>query len=285
MIDLHCHILPGIDDGPQSFEQAVEMCRMAAAAGCEAMVATPHQRKSDWWNCDRAALAALRRRLQEAVGPAPRILGGGEIRVDLRLLAEILAMREDDAHGPLPLAGSRYLLLEFGSEAGLPEAADLVHELSVAGWRPVLAHPEFIHWMAADPPVVAHLVSLGALAQVTAMSLTGDFGRRAQADASRLVEMGLVHFVASDAHDLKRRPPGLMRAWDAIAGRWGEVAARELLADNPRAVVAGLPLPSQVHAGPREPAGHDEGGEGDEANAAGEAAEVAAPLRFTPLTR
>jgi protein-tyrosine phosphatase len=276
MIDLHCHILPGIDDGPRSLEQAVEMCRMAAAAGCEALVATPHQRKSDWWNGDREALAALRRQLQEAVGPAPRILGGGEIRVDPRLLAEILALREDDAHGPLPLAGSRYLLLEFGPEAGVAEAADLVHELSVAGWRPVLAHPEFIHWMAADPPAVAHLVSLGALAQVTAMSLTGDFGRRAQADASRLVEMGLVHFVASDAHDLKRRPPGLARAWEAIAERWGEETASELLADNPRAVVAGLPLPSQAHARPGEPAGH------------GDPTEIGPPspaLRFIPSTR
>jgi protein-tyrosine phosphatase len=245
MIDLHCHVLPGIDDGAHSLEQAVEMCRLAAAAGCEALVATPHQRKGDWWNCDRQALAALRGRLQEAVGPAPRILGGGEIRVDSRLLAEMLALREDDAHGPLPLAGSRYLLLEFGGEAGLPEAADLVHELAVAGWRPVLAHPELIHWLA-DPAAVAHLVSLGALAQVTAMSLTGDFGRRAQADASRLVELGLAHFVASDAHDLRRRPPGLRRAWDAIAARWGEEAARELLADNPRAVIADQPLPSST---------------------------------------
>jgi len=272
MIDLHCHVLPGIDDGPQSLEQALEMCRLAAADGCEALVATPHQRKSDWWNCDRAALAALRRRLQEAVGPTPRILAGGEIRVDPRLLAEMLALSEDDAHGPLPLAGSRYLLLEFGSDAGLPEAADLVHELSVAGWRPVLAHPEFIHWMARDTAAVAHLASLGAVAQVTAMSLTGDFGRRAQADASRLIEMGLVHFVASDAHDVARRPPGLRRAWDAITERWGEEAARELLVDNPRAVVADRPLPSLAPAGPGE------------AGEPGDPAEVRAALRFAPLT-
>jgi len=258
MIDLHCHILPGIDDGPQSLEQAVEMCRLAAARGCEAVVATPHQRKGDWWNCERATLAALRQKVQDAAGPVPRLLAGGEIRVDRHLLAEMMDWREDAAQGPLALAGSRYLLLEFGPEAGLPEAADLVHELVVAGWHPVLAHPEFIHWMGAEPATVAELVSLGALAQVTAMSLTGDFGRRAQADASRLVEMGLVHFVASDAHDLRRRPPDLRKAWDAIAARWGEEAARELLADNPRAVVAGLPLSSAmvrpVPAGTPEPA-------------------------------
>jgi protein-tyrosine phosphatase len=248
MIDLHCHVLPGIDDGAHTLEEAAEMCRLAAAGGCEALVATPHQRKGEWWNCDRAALAGLRRRLQEAVGPRPRILAGGEIRVDARLLAEMLELdrHQEPTQGPLPLAGSRYLLLEFGPEGGPEQAEELVHELSVAGWRPVVAHPEFIHWLASAPATVARLVSLGALAQVTAMSLTGDFGRRAQADASRLVDQGLAHFVASDAHDLRRRPPGLRRAWDAITARWGEAVAQELLADNPRAVVAGQPLPAQT---------------------------------------
>ena len=93
MIDLHCHILPEIDDGARSLEQAAEMCRAAAAAGCEALVATPHQRRGEWWNCDRRALDLLRRRLQQAVGPAPRILLGGEIRVDSGLLAEMMAWR------------------------------------------------------------------------------------------------------------------------------------------------------------------------------------------------
>jgi protein-tyrosine phosphatase len=327
MIDLHCHVLPGIDDGPRTLEEAAEMCRLAAADGCEALVTTPHQRKGEWWNCDRAALAALRRRLQEAVGPRPRLLGGGEIRVDARLLADVLALRplwgrmgppgretqaqdreapaapqeqaldRDPEHGPLPLAGSRYLLLEFGPEGGLEQAAELVHELSVAGWRPVLAHPEFIHWMAAAPASVAHLVSLGALAQVTAMSLTGDFGRRAQADASRLIDMGLAHFVASDAHDSRRRPPGLRRAWETIAARWGEEAAQELLADNPRAVVADQPLPSQAGGQPgeapgtppleRPPSGESatgppRGGPAAASTPAGRPEPAAPALRFTP---
>jgi protein-tyrosine phosphatase len=248
MIDLHCHILPGIDDGARSLDQAAEMCRAAAGAGCEALVATPHQRRGEWWNCDRAELAELRRQLQEAVGPSPRILGGGEIRVDRYLLGDLLALREDAEHGPLPLAGSRYLLLEFGPDGGLPMAVDLVHELSVAGWRPVVAHPEFVHWLAEDPETLARLVSLGALAQVTAMSVTGDFGRRAQADCARWIDRGLVHFVASDAHDLVRRPPGLRRAWEAIAARWGEEAARELILDNPRAVADNRLLPSEAAA-------------------------------------
>jgi protein-tyrosine phosphatase len=246
MIDLHCHILPGIDDGAHSLDRAVEMCRAAAEAGTEALVATPHQRRGEWWNYDRATLEQLRRRLQAAVGPQPRILGGGEIRVDPQFLGEMMHWRASDSEGPLSLGGSRYLLLEFAPIAEASDAGDLVHELRVAGWRPILAHPEHISWMTEDLAVVAQLVSLGALCQVTAMSLTGDFGRRAQAKTQRLIDAGLAHFVASDAHDLLRRPPSLVRAWDAIAARWGEARARELLHDNPAAVIADRPLPAEM---------------------------------------
>jgi protein-tyrosine phosphatase len=266
MIDVHCHILPGIDDGPRTLELAVEMCHAAAAAGCEAIVATPHQRRGGWWNCDRQALAALRAQLQAAVGPAPRILPGGEIHVDPQLLGEILALRggapDDDAQGPQPLAGSRHLLIEFGATDSPVSAAHLVHELAIAGWHPVIAHPEHFPWLLKSP-ALADLVSLGALAQVTAMSVTGDFGSRAQSDTLRLIDRGLVHFVASDAHDMVRRPPGMAAAYKAIAARWGEATARQLMVDNPRALVAssgdsagdgGEPCPTRLAAAPAAPA-------------------------------
>lgn len=238
MIDLHCHILPGVDDGAQSLAEAVAMCQLAAEDGCEAMVATPHQRRGEWWNCDREHLATLARELQEAVGPLPRVLLGGEVHVDNDLLTEV-----ENGGGVLPLAGSRYLLIEFGPFGTPAESVHLIHELVVAGWRPIIAHPEFIPWLAPDPELVALLVARGALTQVTAMSLTGDFGRRPQNDAVVLLETGLVHFVASDSHGVRRRPPGLRRAYETIAGRWGEDAARRLTWDNPRAVVEDRPLP------------------------------------------
>jgi protein-tyrosine phosphatase len=255
MIDLHCHILPAIDDGARSLEEAVAMCRAAAADGCSAMIATPHQRRAGWWNCDRARLAELRRALAAAVAaelPRFQVLAGAEIRVDGQLLAEVEALAaaadRDAGTGVTPLAGSRYLLLELtGGEA--PEAAaDLVHELAVAGWRPILAHPEHIPWLAGNLGAVERLVALGALCQVTAMSITGDFGRRAQADTLRLIEAGLAHFVASDAHDLKRRPPGLSRARRAIAARWSEELAARLCTENPRAVLEDRPLPAGAAA-------------------------------------
>ena len=158
MIDLHCHILPGIDDGARSLEEAVAMCRLAADDGCEAMVATPHQRRGAWWNSDRGGARGPRRRCRRRSGPA-RVLLGGEVHVDSELLAEVEKL---PGGGILPLAGSRYLLIEFDGAGRPEEAIQLVHELAVAGWRPILAHPEFIPWLAEDPALMARLVALGA---------------------------------------------------------------------------------------------------------------------------
>jgi protein-tyrosine phosphatase len=243
MIDLHCHILPGVDDGAQSLEEAAAMCRLAAQDGCEAMVATPHQRRGEWWNCDREGLSALAGELQDAVGPGFRVYLGGEVHADSALLAEVEKL---PGGGVLPLAGSRYLLIELDSQGTATEAIHLVHGLAVAGWFPILAHPKFIPWLAADLELVERLVALGATIQVTAMSVTGDFGRRPQNDVFSLLDAGLVHFVASDSHGVRRRPPGLKRACDLIAGRWGRDLARRLVDDNPRAVVTNRPLPEPL---------------------------------------
>jgi len=250
MIDLHCHILPGVDDGARTLDEAVAMCRLAAADGCEAMIATPHQRRSEWWNDDRELLQGLARDLQAAVSSghetAFRVALGGEIHVGPGLLEEIERISSGAGGGLQPLAGSRYLLIEFDVLDTPVQAADLVHELSVSGWRPVIAHPELIPWLAKGTALLDHLVSLGATAQVTAMSLTGDFGRRPQTDALAFLDAGLVHFVASDCHSPRRRPPGLSRAYQVIAARRGDAVARRLTTDNPRAVLENRPLPAIV---------------------------------------
>jgi protein-tyrosine phosphatase len=249
MFDLHSHVLPGIDDGARDLQEAAAMCRMAAEDGCQALAATPHQRRGSWWNTDAARLAELRERLQEAVGDALSIHPGGEIHVDSDLLGEIERIPES---GILPLAGSRYLLLEFNGHERPRDGAHLVHELRVAGWRPIVAHPEFIPWLADDPDAVARLVDLGATVQVTAMSVTGDFGRSAMLSTHALLAAGLVHFVASDCHDTRNRPPGLKRAYRTLAGRWGEETARRLTIDNPRAVLEGREIPGRPAPGAPE---------------------------------
>lgn len=246
MYDLHLHVLPGIDDGADSFAMAREMCRMAAADGIEALVTTPHQRTPLWDNRDPEALAEIRQRLQRDVGESPRLLPGAEIRVDAELLDEL---DDHPASGLLPLAGSRYLLLELDRHDRRADATGLAHELLVAGWVPVFAHPELIPALADDLPKIERLAGLGALFQVTAMSVCGDFGPTARDTCAAMLDAELVHFVASDAHDTRRRPPGLTRAREVIARGWGEETARSLTHDNPLAVIEHRPLPVLAGAG------------------------------------
>lgn len=239
MIDLHIHLLPGVDDGAADLDEAVAMCRHAASSGCEALVATPHQRHEQWWNTDPDGLELLLQRVRESLGPEPRLHLGGEIRVDSGLLEALSGM---PASGLLPLAGSRYVLLEFDRHGLGPDPETVVHEVRTAGWRPIVAHPEFVPLLVRDLTRVRHLVELGALIQVTAMSLTGEFGPRTERYVGRLLAETLVHIVASDAHGVRWRPPGLERARQTVASRWGERRARLLTEANPRAVLEDRPV-------------------------------------------
>ncbi len=239
MVDIHAHVLPGVDDGAASLEEGVEMCHAAAREGVTVVVATPHQRHERWPNSDRGQLERLWRDLEAAVGPAPRVLLGAELAVDSELLGEI---EGPPGGSPLPLAGSRYLLLEPSPVRVGSDLAGLIHELRVGGWFPVLAHPERVGWLAEDPPLLEDLAEAGALFQLTAMSVSGRLGRRVQARCRTFLDGGWAHFVASDMHDTVRRPPGLVEAYDEIAGRWGDVVARTLMIENPQAVIEDRPL-------------------------------------------
>ncbi len=240
MIDIHIHLLPGVDDGPETLEESVEMCRAALASGCDALIATPHQRR-EWSNQDPESLRRLLRRVQEAVGSSPRLYLGAEVRVDSGLLEELEA---DEHTGLLGLGGSRYLLVEFSDASDAAEIEGFVHEASLMGFRPVVAHPEFVPALASEPGLVRRLVDRGAMMQVTAMTVTGQAGRSLQRVVHRLIDAELVHFVASDAHSMEWRPPGLREAQSAIGERWGQEVALRLTETNARAVVASEPVPT-----------------------------------------
>jgi protein-tyrosine phosphatase len=240
MIDLHLHVLPGIDDGAASFKEAEAMCRLAADDGVDVLITTPHQRTELWENRDRARLDALREELQQRVGPRPLLLPGAEIRVDSELLAELA---DPAAHGLVSLAGSRYLLLELDRHDRQADPVGLAHELLVAGWVPVFAHPEVIPALYRQPAVMERLAGMGALFQLTATSLVGDWGAGLRDRAAAMLDAGLIHFVASDAHSADWRPPGLGRAHRALATGWGEQTADELTTANPAAVAEDRPLP------------------------------------------
>ena len=234
MIDLHTHVLPDIDDGAASWDESVAMCRAAAEDGCSVIVATPHQRHPHWWNDDLAVLARLRAELQSRLGPHPKIVLGAEVRADGAILSAIDAI---DTYPTIQrLASSRYVLLEFGRQSGA-EPESVVHEMSVAGMTPVLAHPECIPWLATDVERLENLVELGALLQVTAMSVLGNFGRGPKESSLQLLQAGLVHVMASDCHNLDRRPPGLSSAAAAVERRFGTALANAITHANPLAII------------------------------------------------
>ncbi len=249
MIDLHCHILPAVDDGATDLDIALAMCRLAANDGCTAVVATPHLRHELWRNGDRGRLEQLWRQVRDLASGIIDIHLGGEIAVNSESWGEMSHLPEGDL---LSLAGSRYLLLEFHPMGIGPDPEELIHELIVGGWWPVIAHPERIPWLAGDLRNLGVLLDLGALAQVTAMSVNNEAGRFAFDSASRMLDAGMVHFIASDAHDTTIRPPGLSRAYRRVAEALGEPYARKILNHNPRAVLENRPLRSPLNGQPKQ---------------------------------
>lgn len=236
MVDLHSHILPGLDDGPENIEISLEMAEAAIADGITHVVATPHS--SNRYVFDYPLVRALRMELQEKVGDR-LILATG---CDFHLNPENLnALRED---APRFCVNQRdYLLVEF-NEYSIPPAMDqTLHEIQLLGLRPVITHPERNAILRLQTARLAKWVRLGCFLQVTAGSLTGVFGLGAQKDAWRWLAGGLVHFVASDAHNTRGRPLKLAPAFELVREQCGVEKARALFIENPMAAFEGRELP------------------------------------------
>lgn len=236
MVDLHCHILPGLDDGPESIETSLAMAESAIADGITHVVATPHS--SHQYTFDYPLVRALRAELQEKIGDRVILATG----CDFHLNAENLdALRED---APRFCINQRdYLLVEFNEYSIPPTMDQTLHEIQLLGLRPVITHPERNAILRLQTERLAKWVRLGCFIQVTAGSLTGVFGRGAHKDAWRWMTDGLVHLVASDAHNTRGRPLKLKPAFDLVREQLGEEKARALFVENPRAAFEGRDLP------------------------------------------
>lgn len=236
MIDLHCHLLPGVDDGPADPAAAVEQARTHLEAGVDTVVCTPHVSHAYRNTADGIARATddLRGHLREASAPLS-IQAGAEVS-----LARAVEL-DDGELARLHLGGGEWLLLEppIGSE--VPRMEQFVASIHGRGHRVLLAHPERCAAFHRSPDLLRVMVEGGAAVQLTAGSLTGQFGRTAQKLARGFVEAGLVHVVASDAHDAHHRPPGLAAPM-AAAGLEGLVDWA--CHDVPAAMLGGQPLPS-----------------------------------------
>jgi protein-tyrosine phosphatase len=240
VIDVHFHCLPRVDDGPDSWEEAVALCRAAAEDGTTLVVATPHVLRHQWSNANPIVRDRLVASLNERLGGTPRVVPGCEYYY----AEEVVALAKKGPTSPLTgLGGGSYLLVEF-SPATVPESAvHAFHELRVLGVHPVVAHPERHPVFARQPERLADLVSRGALAQITAGSLLGDFGKTAQKACEDFLRLGLVHLVASDAHSLVQRPPRLLAARERVLKKWGAAVERGLFVENPEAVLASEAVP------------------------------------------
>lgn len=218
MIDIHNHILPGVDDGCRSLEESLELAKLAVKEGIHHVIATPHHANGRYQNeADkvRQAAAALNLALSEA-GVELQVHAGQEIRVYKELLDDL------NAGKLLTLANSRYMLLEFSSSRVPDGIEDLLYELSLAGITAIIAHPERNMELSGNLSRLADLIDRGALAQMTSHSINGLFGRKIQSISLDMCRSNLIHFLSSDAHNPIERPFFLQTAATYIMKKLGE---------------------------------------------------------------
>lgn len=236
MIDIHCHILPEVDDGPKSWDVSVEMCRMAAADGITHTVATPHA--NNRYVYDRPYLLSLLHQLRGLVGPSPQLTLGCDFHLSFENLERVLERPHDYTIGE-----TNYLLIELSNYSIPTQLADCFGRLGDRGLTPILTHPERNPILQQTPQKILEYADQGCLIQVTASSLTGFWGERPEIVARWLLDRAAVHILASDAHETRRRVPIMSAARDIAAGMVGTEYAGALVEGNPGAVVQGQPVP------------------------------------------
>jgi protein-tyrosine phosphatase len=236
MIDLHCHILPGLDDGPKTIEESVEMAEMAIADGITHVVATPHS--STEYFFDYPKIRSLCKELQAKVGTRLKLATGCDFHLNPENLASLRAQALRFC-----INQKDYLLVEF-NEIAIPPAVDhTLHEMQLSGVRPIVTHPERNRLLRLRPERLANWVRHGCYGQVTGGALTGRFGLTAQKEAMRWIGAGLIHFISSDAHNTSSRPLELRPAYDVVEKEFGKEKAQALFVDNPKAAFDGRDLP------------------------------------------
>ena len=243
MIDLHCHVLCGIDDGPETLDGSVALARAAHAVGIDTLVATPHV-SPHWPNSApvvAAGVSSLQARLAEEGVPVV-VKAGGEIDV-----IQAADLDEDELRG-LRLGGGEWLLVESPLRQAAADPFELiVRALHARGHRIVLAHPERSALIRRRPQLLSSLVEAGMLSSITAGSLAGRFGAEIRGFALELFEAGLVHNVTSDAHNALHRPPGLRDEILCVVEDLPGIEAQVdwLTRDVPTAVLAGGSIPAR----------------------------------------
>ncbi|HVT26682.1 MAG TPA: CpsB/CapC family capsule biosynthesis tyrosine phosphatase [Lacipirellulaceae bacterium] len=243
--DIHCHLVPAIDDGAADWDESLAMARLAASDGIGTVIATPHQLGSFGHNRGddiRHRVADLQQRLNQA-GVRLNVLPGADVRIEPSMIdglrtGDVLTIGDHRRHVLLELPHDLYLPLD-----------PIIDELHRHGMVGVLSHPERNQGILRCPEIIAPLVDRGCLMQVTAGSVCGTFGPLCEQLSNWLLAEGLVHFVATDAHGSRARRPMLRRAFQRVIELTGEELAVEFCCENPAAVAAG----KDVQPGRRAP--------------------------------
>lgn len=229
MIDLHCHILPGLDDGSPDLSTSLAMAQIAVADGIGIIACTPHIKAGVYNNTTteiKRGMAHLNNAIRREGFPLDLVLGA-DVHISADLYSRLRA-------GQVPtLNNTRYFLLEPSERILPPRFEEFVFTLTAGGYVPILTHPERFAWIESRYDLIKRLTGAGVLMQLTAGSLTGRFGRRPRYWSERMLAEGRVHLLATDAHDTRRRPPLLAEARDFVAHRFGADEAKRLVETNP----------------------------------------------------
>jgi protein-tyrosine phosphatase len=236
MVDIHCHILPGLDDGADTLETSIQMAESAIADGITHVVATPHA--NSHYKFDPEIIRRRLDELQAAVGNRLKLATGCDFHLNFENLQDL-----EKNPQKYTINQKNYLLVEFAEFSIPPSMDDTMHHLHLIGLSPIITHPERNAMLRTKPERMYRWLHQGSYVQITAQSLLGRFGNSAQECAGQLLDEDRVHFVASDAHNLKGRPLQLRAAFDAVAERRGEHVAQALFRNNPLAAFEGRKLP------------------------------------------
>jgi protein-tyrosine phosphatase len=241
MIDLHCHILAGIDDGARMMEDSIDMARAAVSEGIETIIATPHHKNGRYDNTKKEIAektAELNKVLKEENIPLT-ILPGQEPAIHGELLKGI-SLGEVGT-----LNNTQYIFIELPAGHVPRYTEKLLYDLQVEGKIPVIVHPERNQEIIERPEIFYQLIKKGALSQVTASSICGKFGKKIKGFSEQLIEANLVHFIASDAHNTNKRGFHIAHAYDYINTRYG-VEMVYFFKENAEFLIEGLNIYKEI---------------------------------------
>lgn len=241
MVDIHNHLLPGLDDGSPNLETSIAMARIAASDGITHILATPHANSTYEFRPEEINLRLSRLKAALSDEGLPLTLASG---CDFHLSYDNI--QDAIAHPQKYTLDQRdYLLVELPDHGLSPNLDEAFYELSLAGMKPILTHPERNPTLQRNPSRLADWIRMGVLIQVTANSVLGHMGHTAAKMAHQLLSDRWVHFLATDAHNTQSRPPRMLAARNAVAKKYGTNYADRICTTNPLAVFEGRNLAEQ----------------------------------------